>query len=166
MVFLHGLFGSSNNWRYLSYSDSIRNKRNSVLIDLRNHGESDHHESMTYKEMADDVIRHLDKLKVEKFTLLGHSMGAKTAMHVAMKLKDRIDGLIIVDAAPKCHRDNSNIYSSTQAIIKAVSEMDLRDKTRRQAIEKFKEMFVYFFTYLYQFFRCLEIYYFLFYFVV
>jgi len=142
MVFLHGLFGSSNNWRYLSYSDTIRNRRNSILIDLRNHGESDHHTSMTYSEMADDVIRHLDKLKVEKFTLLGHSMGAKTAMHIATKAKDRIDGLVIVDAAPKCHKDNINIYGNTQTIVNSVYEFDIRDKTRRQAIEKFKEMFV------------------------
>lgn len=142
MVFLHGLFGSSNNWRYLSYSDAIRNRRNSILLDLRNHGESDHHPSMTYGEMADDVIRHLDKLKVDKFTLVGHSMGAKTAMHVATKVKDRVDGLIIVDAAPKDHRDNVNIYGNTQTIVNAVCEFDIREKTRRQAIEKFKEMFV------------------------
>ena len=70
MVFLHGLFGNSNNWRYLSYSDTIRNRRNSLLVDLRNHGESDHHDSMTYQEMADDVIRHLDKKKIEKFRYL------------------------------------------------------------------------------------------------
>ena len=120
----------------------IRNRRNSILVDLRNHGESDHHSSMTYNEMADDVIKHLDKLKVEKFTLVGHSMGAKTAMHIATKLKDRVDGLIIVDAAPKDHRDNVNIYGNTQTIVNAVSEFDVRDKTRRQVIEKFKEMFV------------------------
>lgn len=92
--------------------------------------------------MSDDVIRHLDKLKVDKFTLVGHSMGAKTAMHIATKIKDRVDGLIIVDAAPKDHRDNINIYGNTQNIVNAVCEYDLREKTRRQAIEKFKEMFV------------------------
>ncbi len=97
---------------------------------------------MTYSEMADDVIRHLDKLKVEKFSLVGHSMGAKTAMHIATKIKDRVDGLIIVDAAPKDHRDNINIYGNTQNIVNAVCEFDIRDKTRKQAIEKFKDMFV------------------------
>jgi esterase len=142
LVFLHGLFGSSNNWRYLSYSEAVRNRRNSLLIDLRNHGESDHHDSMTYNQMADDVIRHLDKLKIEKFTLLGHSMGAKTSMHIATKVKDRLDGLIIVDAAPKCHKDNKNIYGNTKAIVDAVSTFDLNDKTRRQVVDKFRENFV------------------------
>ncbi len=101
--------------------------------------------------MADDVIRHLDTLKVQNFTLVGHSMGAKTAMHIATKVKDRVDGLIIVDAAPKDHRDNINIYGNTQTIVNAVCEFDIREKTRRQAIEKFKEMFVRFFFYLFLF---------------
>lgn len=148
LVFLHGLFGSSNNWRYLSYADAIRNCRNSILIDLRNHGESDHHNSIKYNEMADDVIRHLDKLKVEKFTLLGHSMGAKTSMHIATKVKERLDGLIIVDAAPKCHKDDINIYGNTKMIVDTLSQYDITDKTRRQAIEEFKEMFVRIFSHI------------------
>jgi len=142
MVFLHGLFGSSNNWRYMSYSDSIRNRRNSLLIDLRNHGGSDHHDSMTYEEMADDVIRHLDNLKIEKFTLLGHSMGAKTSMHIATKIQNRLDGLIIVDAAPKCHKDNINIYGNTKGMIDKISEFDISNKKRREVVENFKELFV------------------------
>lgn len=105
---------------------------------------------MTYDEMSDDVIRHLDKLKINKFTLLGHSMGAKTSMHIATKLKDRLDGLIIVDAAPKDHRDNINIYGNTKHIVDSVFEFDIKEKTRKQVVEKFKEMFVkYFYEFLF-----------------
>jgi len=92
--------------------------------------------------MADDVIRHLDKLKIEKFTLLGHSMGAKTAMHLATKFPNRLDGLVIVDAAPKCHKDNINIYGNIQSIVEAVYELDLKDKTRKQVVENLREKFV------------------------
>lgn len=142
IVFLHGLFGSSNNWRYLSNFKEIKDKRNSILIDLRNHGESDHHRSMTYAEMAGDVIRHLDKLKVEKFTLLGHSMGAKTAMHVATKFANRLDGLVIVDAAPVCHKNHINIYGNIQGIVDTVYELELKDKNRKQVVEILREKFV------------------------
>lgn len=142
IVFLHGLFGNANNWRYMSYSNTVRNRRNSILIDLRNHGDSDHHDSMTYSEMADDVIRHLDKLKIEKFTLLGHSMGAKTSMHIATKIKDRLDGLIIVDAAPKCHKDNINIYGNTKGMIERISEFDITNKKRREVIDTLKDLYV------------------------
>jgi pimeloyl-ACP methyl ester carboxylesterase len=142
MVFLHGLFGNANNWRYISYSEPIREKRNSLLIDLRNHGESDHHDSMSYPEMAEDVIRHLDRLRINKFTLLGHSMGAKTAMNVATMIPERLDGLIIVDAAPKDNRQDPNIYSSTKDVVDRVAEYDLVEKTRKEALEDFKNMFV------------------------
>jgi esterase len=142
MVFLHGLFGNANNWRYISYSEPIRQRRNSILVDLRNHGESDHHDSMSYPEMAEDVIRHLDGLKINKFTLLGHSMGAKTAMNIATMIPERIDGLVIVDAAPKDNRHDPVIYASTQEIVQKVSEYDIENKTRREVLEDFKNMFV------------------------
>ena len=52
-------------------------------MDLRNHGESDHHASMTYREMADDLIRFADSRNLDKMTLIGHNIGAKTAMMTA-----------------------------------------------------------------------------------
>ena len=129
-----------NIWLELTFI--IRNRRNSLLIDLRNHGDSDHHDSMKYEEMADDIIRHLDKLKVDKFTLLGHSMGAKTSMHIATKIQNRLDGLIIIDAAPKCHKDNINIFGNTKAMIDKISEFDISNKKRREIVDNFKELFV------------------------
>ena len=57
--------------------------RDVLLIDLRNHGESDHHHSMTYPEMAQDLIRFADAHKIPKLTIVGHNMGAKTGMITA-----------------------------------------------------------------------------------
>jgi len=71
------------------------------LIDLRNHGESDHHMSMTYKEMADDVLRFADAKDIDKFSVLGHNIGAKTAMTLACIHPDRVNSLISIDTAPK-----------------------------------------------------------------
>ena len=98
---------------------------------------------MTYTEMADDVLRHLDSLNIQKFTLLGHSMGAKTAMHVATKAAHRLDGLVILDAAPSCHKDKINIYGNIQGIVDTVYELDLNNKTRKQVVESFRQKFVY-----------------------
>jgi esterase len=141
LVFLHGLFGNSNNWRSISYSESIRGLRRSLLIDMRNHGESDHHTSMTYSEMADDVIRHMDHLKIDKFTLLGHSMGGKVAMNLSIRFPDRLEGLVIVDSAPKDHRDNKNIYGGTKQIVEQVSEYNVEGKTRKEVLQDLKNMF-------------------------
>lgn len=50
------------------------------MVDLRNHGESDHHQSMTYADMANDLLRFIDVRELEQITLIGHNIGGKTAM--------------------------------------------------------------------------------------
>ncbi|MFO0116481.1 MAG: alpha/beta fold hydrolase [bacterium] len=54
--------------------------RDVFLVDLRNHGESDHHQSMTYADMANDLLRFIDVRELEQITLIGHNIGGKTAM--------------------------------------------------------------------------------------
>ena len=80
--------------------DSLATRRHIHLVDLRNHGESDHHASMTYSEMCDDIIRFADSREMQVFTAAGHGMGGKLAMTLACKFPDRVDGVISLDAAP------------------------------------------------------------------
>lgn len=141
LICLHGLFGNSNNWRKICYSSLIRDKRRSLLVDLRNHGDSDHHDSMNYNDMAEDVIRHANSLGINKFTLLGHSMGGKVAMQISEKFADRLDGLVIVDSAPKDHRDNINIYGNTKHVVDTVSNMNIQGKTRKEVLNELNKMF-------------------------
>jgi esterase len=96
---------------------------------------------MTYPEMAEDVIRHLTQQGIKKFTLLGHSMGAKVAMNIATLAPELLDGIIIVDSAPKDHRNDLAIYSTSKEVIDKLSEYDVTDKTRNEAMEDFKTMF-------------------------
>lgn len=56
---------------------------------------------MTYKEMAEDVLRFADSREIDKVTLLGHNTGAKTAMTLASLYPSRVNGLISIDTAPK-----------------------------------------------------------------
>ena len=97
LVVLHGLFGSGKNWR--SFARSFENDFQVWTLDARNHGESPHAETMSYLEMAEDVICFLDKNELKTVILLGHSMGGKTAMQVALRLPNRISALIAVDIA-------------------------------------------------------------------
>lgn len=55
---------------------------------------------MNYRAMAEDVIRFADAHDLDRFTVLGHSMGGRTAMYVACKYPDRVNGCISIDAAP------------------------------------------------------------------
>ena len=75
-------------------------KRHSLLIDLRNQGKSDHHKDHSYSAMADDIVRLLDRLKINKATIMGYSTGAKVAYATACKHPSRTEGVIAIDHAP------------------------------------------------------------------
>ncbi len=68
------------------------------MPDVRNHGESLHDETMSYKEMAEDVVCFLDNNGLERIMLLGHSMGGKTAMQVALQ----VPGKSFLRAVSRC----------------------------------------------------------------
>lgn len=67
---------------------------------MRNHGDSSHHQKHDYTALAEDVEGFLQKQNLKDSTLIGHSMGAKTAMAVALRKKTPIGSLISVDNAP------------------------------------------------------------------
>ncbi|KAB8067711.1 Alpha/Beta hydrolase protein [Aspergillus leporis] len=100
IVFLHGLFGSKQNNRSISKALARDLKRQVFILDLRNHGHSFHSEDHTYSAMAEDVFNFIHQQKLNKCVLLGHSMGAKTAMTVALNSPSLISALVPVDNAP------------------------------------------------------------------
>ena len=100
LIFLHWMLNAGRTLRQFVLNDQITVNRDVLLMDLRNHGESDHHESMTYTEMAEDLARYLDERALEKVTLAGHNIGGKTAMRFAGMFPDRVKGLISFDTEP------------------------------------------------------------------
>ncbi|KEO73410.1 alpha/beta fold hydrolase [Anditalea andensis] len=99
LVILHGLFGSADNW--LSIARDLENDYTLYLVDQRNHGDSPHHEEWNYKVMAADLVALLDDENLASAHFMGHSMGGKTVMNLAMLYPERIDKLIVVDIAPR-----------------------------------------------------------------
>jgi esterase len=104
VMILHGLFGSGRNWS--SIAKQLAQKYSVITVDLRNHGTSGHSESMNYPEMAEDIIALANKLELNQFHLIGHSMGGKTAMVTALLHPERINKLIIMDIAPVSYKLN------------------------------------------------------------
>jgi pimeloyl-ACP methyl ester carboxylesterase len=98
LVLLHGLFGSSGNWG--SVARRLEPRYRLLVPDLRNHGQSPHHPDNAYPAMAADVLRLLDDRDVAAATLVGHSMGGKVAMRLALSEPQRVSGLAVVDMAP------------------------------------------------------------------
>jgi esterase len=102
LVVLHGLLGSSRNW--LTTGADLASVRHVLAPDLRNHGSSAHAPDHTYAAMEADVLETLAALGVDRFDLIGHSMGGKVAMHIACNNPGRVASLIAVDIAPRSYR--------------------------------------------------------------
>lgn len=98
LIILHGLFGTLENWG--AHVKTLSDQYDVIAIDLRNHGRSPHSAEMNYALMAADVILLLDSLNLEKVNLLGHSMGGKVAMQIALRNASRVKKLMVVDIAP------------------------------------------------------------------
>ena len=104
IILLHGLLGSMDNWRSQGSRLAKQDPYRVITPDMRNHGQSPHLSGMRYKDMAEDVLALADHLEIERFDLLGHSMGGKVAMYLALNHADRLNKLIIVDIAPKPYK--------------------------------------------------------------
>jgi pimeloyl-ACP methyl ester carboxylesterase len=146
LIILHGLLGAHGNWHTLSrtrFSDVAR----VYAVDQRNHGRSPHAAEMDYPTMAADVRALIDREGLEGVTLLGHSMGGKTAMQTALSYPDVVDRLIVVDMAPKEYparhdhllnalaRIDPTTYEDREAIDAALAE-DVPSRPIRQFLLK------------------------------
>ena len=106
LFILHGLFGSLSNWNW--HSKQFSEHFSVYGVDLRNHGESPHDDTLNYDVMAQDVVQLFDDLGVKSASVIGHSMGGKVAMELALRWPDYIKKLIVVDIAPVSYPDSGD----------------------------------------------------------
>lgn len=98
VLVLHGLLGQGRNWSALAKRLAAR--RRVLLVDLRNHGRSPHHPVMTYPAMAEDLAALIVGRGLDRPALVGHSMGGKAAMTLALARPELVGRLAVVDIAP------------------------------------------------------------------
>ncbi|HEB77150.1 MAG TPA: alpha/beta fold hydrolase [Methylothermaceae bacterium] len=98
LVILHGLFGAGRNW--YSLARRLADEFRVHVPDLRGHGDSPQVGPIDYPHMAADVVSLFDREGLESACLMGHSMGGKTAMMVALRYPQRVEKLVVVDIAP------------------------------------------------------------------
>lgn len=98
LVLVHGLFGAARNLGILTRALSQGAKV--IALDLRNHGESPHGLPMDFATMAQDVAETLASLGVERAGIVGHSLGGKTAMALALTRPEMVAKLVVMDIAP------------------------------------------------------------------
>ena len=121
-LIVHGLFGSARNWGVIAKRLSDRAKV--VTVDQRNHGNSPWKDSHTYPDMAADLAEVIDQFG-ERMDVIGHSMGGKAAMALALTHPDSVGKLVLGDIAPVS-------YGHTQMpFIDAMRAVDLDAVSRR-----------------------------------
>ena len=98
LIIIHGLFGTSDNLKQIAKALSDQFKI--YLIDAPAHGASDTPSPLNLTTMAQNVIEFADEQGLAQFSLLGHSLGGKIAMEVALLQNERVDKLIVADIAP------------------------------------------------------------------
>ena len=99
LIIIHGLFGNADNWH--SIAQSLSESFNVYCIDLPNHGQSDSMPDASYPKMAEAVLNWTSSNEIDRFYLLGHSMGGKVAMQMAaIATPSTILKLIVADIAP------------------------------------------------------------------
>ena len=102
---------------------------------MRNHGDSSHDPRHNYTALAEDVEGFLQKQNIKDSTLIGHSMGAKTAMAVALRKNVPIGSLISVDNAPVDAALHSAFAKYTQGM-KRIEDAQLKKQSEADAILK------------------------------
>lgn len=122
LLIVHGLYGSARNWGVLAKRLSDRGRV--VAVDQRNHGASPWSDTHSYPDMAGDlaeVLEHLDG----PFDVMGHSMGGKAAMVLALTRPDLVNRLIVADIAPVAYGHSQIQY------IEAMRAVDLDAVSKR-----------------------------------
>jgi esterase len=115
LVLLHGLFGAAKNLGVIARG--LSSEARVISMDLRNHGESPHSTIMNFPAMASDVAETCASLGVTQARVVGHSMGGKTAMVLALMQPELVERLAVMDIAPVSYNHGYDDYiKAMQAI--------------------------------------------------
>lgn len=124
IIIIHGLLGSSRNWS--SFSKKLSENFHVISLDLRNHGYSGHADSMTYSEMASDILKLMEESGFKQASLIGHSLGGKVAMTFALQYRSMVERLVIMDIAPVSYKNE------LLPLLDAMTQLPLKDITSRK----------------------------------
>ena len=134
LIILHGLLGSSGNWRVIA--KNLSGQFRVITMDLPNHGKSPHTADADLGATCDSVVETMRSAGIEKAYILGHSMGGKIAMQLSSDYPEILDGLIVADMLPKA------IPPAHLFILRACEQLDLSEATRRSELDEALSRFI------------------------
>ncbi len=127
VLLLHGLFGAGDNLGALA--KALADEFRVVQIDLRNHGRSPHSDVMSFAAMAADIALLQDTLGIARSHIVGHSLGGRVAMQLALQDAARVQRLIVADIAPVAYAPHHT------EIFSALQRLDLRNIANRGDVD-------------------------------
>jgi pimeloyl-ACP methyl ester carboxylesterase len=137
VVFLHGLFGQGKNWT--TVAKALSDEARVTLVDLPNHGRSAWTDHFSYPEMADQVAGLLESQgDGEPYAVVGHSMGGKIAMALALRHPALVERLCVVDVSPVATSQISNF----ETFVLGMRSVDLASLTDRESASAQLEPYV------------------------
>ena len=113
LVFVHGWTANRHRWDH--QVAHFAEKRRVIRLDLRGHGESGGAGVRTIEELAADVLALLDHLEIERFVLVGHSMGGMISQTITLAHPERVERLVLVNSIGRM------TYSRGRGLLMAVS---------------------------------------------
>lgn len=108
LLIAHGLFGSARNWGVLA--KRLSDDRRVIAVDMRNHGRSFHADDHSYETLAGDLAEVIEAEDGGRVDLLGHSMGGKAAMVLALAHPGKLRSLAVADIAPVAYTHTQQPY--------------------------------------------------------
>jgi esterase len=115
VILLHGLFGMGSNLSMVARA--LAEQFDVHSLDLRNHGRSPRADNMQLSAMAGDVLAYLDAQGVEQCHIVGHSLGGKVAMQLAVMAPKRLKRLVVADIAPVSYeRHHDEVFAGLNAV--------------------------------------------------
>jgi len=136
IIILHGLLGTLDNWQTLA--NQLSSEYTVCLLDLRNHGRSPHDTSMRMDEMAEDVAEWMVDNWIHSAAVMGHSMGGKVAMTLALEHPLLVERLMVVDIAPKLYPSGHlHVFEALQAV--PLATLTTRKEAENILTEKLNE---------------------------
>ena len=126
VVIAHGLYGSARNWGVIA--KRLADRGQVIAVDMRNHGHSPRSDSHSYEDMADDLAEVIATFGGQA-DVVGHSMGGKAAMMLALRHPDAVRRLVVADIAPVAYTH------SQMPFIHAMRAVDLSQVERRSDAE-------------------------------
>ncbi|RKF17248.1 alpha/beta fold hydrolase [Roseovarius spongiae] len=122
LLIAHGLYGSARNWGVIARR--LSDSRRVIAVDMRNHGDSPWTDDHGYPEMAADLAEVI-AAQGGAWDVMGHSMGGKAAMALALSQPEAVNRLIVADIAPVTYEHSQARY------VEALKSVDLTGVEKR-----------------------------------